>query len=53
MYVFFLILRSVHPNLVMMLNLESVSSVIAFSEMESAREGRDPAHHDSADTSIS
>ena len=32
--------RVVHPNLVMMLNLESVSSVIAFSEMESAREGR-------------
>ena len=43
----------VHSDLVMMLNLESVSSVIAFSEMESAREGRDPAHPDSADTSIS
>ena len=45
--------RVVHPSLVMMLNLESVYSVIAFSEMESAREGIDPAHRDSADTSIS
>ena len=41
------------PILLWMLNLESVSSVIAFSEMELAREGRDPAHRDSADTSIS